>query len=636
MSEAEELVRLSTVSVRHEIYGDDDTVSLGPARPRDVSARITAGEVVLLLGPSGCGKSTLTLTVDGLIPHVVGARLDGTVQVRGADTRQSTVPRLAAHVAMVFQDPDAQVVTGTVLDEVCFGPENLLVPPAEVLARAEDALRRVGLWERRGDDPARLSGGGRQRLAIACALALRTPVLVLDEPTANLDPAGAEEVLDALRAVVADRDRTILLVEHDLDAAITLCDRVIVLDRDGRVVRDGPARETITAHVDELLRLGVTARPARRPAPGRHHDRRGQSRHAPGRRARHPRAGPRRRRDHRGRAARGGLRGHRVAAPCRPAPAARAGRPRADPPPALARHHPPHRPAARGAARTIGAARPRGIGRPRGTGRGRAPDRDRRVTAAGGPVGVLDLRTYNPVVKVLAPVPAMVVTIGSRDLWTPLIVGAVALLLLLLGARLPGRTVARVLIGAPALVAVMTVSFGVWTDPALVDDTVPLLTAGPWTLWSGALLTGASTGLRVTAVMLLALVAGLTTHAPDLVRSMISHLRVPYRIGYAGLAAMRFVPRFRTDLEIIRLAHRVRGVTGGRGPLAAARRYGGYAVPLLAGGIRHGDRVSLAMETRGFGAHRTRTERHRVPLRPRDAALTAVFLTLAILPGVLR
>lgn len=244
--------------------------------------------------------------------------------------------------------------------------------------------------------------------------------------------------------------------------------------------------------------------------------------------------------------------------------------------------------------------------------------------------GVFALRSYNPVVKVLAPVPAMIVSIGSRDPVTPALFAAVALGLLLIGGRLTGRTLAGILIGPPLLVAVMTVSFGVWTDPALVDGTTRLLEVGPYTLWSGALTTGFTTGLRVTSVMLLALVAGLTTHAPDLVRSMISHLRVPYRIGYAGLAAMRFVPRFRDDLEIIRLAHRVRGVTGG-----VLRRYSGYVVPLLAGGIRHGDRVSLAMEARGFGAHRTRTERHRVPLRLRDALFTLWFIALAIyLPGV--
>jgi energy-coupling factor transport system permease protein len=244
---------------------------------------------------------------------------------------------------------------------------------------------------------------------------------------------------------------------------------------------------------------------------------------------------------------------------------------------------------------------------------------------------VFDLRSYNPVVKVLAPVPAMVVLIGSRDLWTPALFAVLALVMLLVLGRLRGRALVWVLLGPPLLVAAMTVSFGIWTDPAVVATTTRLLEIGPFTLWSGALTTGLATGLRVTSVMLLALIAGLTTDGADLVRSMISHLRMPYRIGYAGLAAMRFVPRFRSDLEIIRLAHRVRGADGGRGPVAAVRRYGGYSVPLLAGAIRHGDRVALAMEARGFGAHPTRTERRRVPLRARDAVLTLWLLAACFL-----
>ncbi|MEV6306914.1 energy-coupling factor transporter ATPase [Actinoplanes sp. NPDC051861] len=251
------LLRLSDVSVRHEVHDETGAVDFGPARPRSVSAELRPGEVVLLLGPSGCGKSTLTLTVNGLIPHVIGSHLDGSVHIGQRNTRDTTVPDLARDVAMVFQDPDAQIVTASVLDEVCFGPENLRLPADEVLARAEDALRRVGLWERRSDDPDHLSGGGRQRLAIACALALRTPLLVLDEPTANLDPAGVEDVYRVLREIAGRGDRAVLLVEHNLDAAIDFVDRVIVLDASGAVVLDGPARSTIVDHVDELVTLGV-------------------------------------------------------------------------------------------------------------------------------------------------------------------------------------------------------------------------------------------------------------------------------------------------------------------------------------------------------------------------------------------
>lgn len=242
---------------------------------------------------------------------------------------------------------------------------------------------------------------------------------------------------------------------------------------------------------------------------------------------------------------------------------------------------------------------------------------------------VLDLRTYNPLVKVLGPIPAMVVVIGSRDLLTPALFAVLALALLVGGGRLTARTVSGLLAVITALVAVMSVSFGVWTDPSRVDDTHTLMRFGPITLWSGALETGLATGLRVASVLLMALLSGLTTHGPDLVRSMITQLRMPYRVGYAGLAALRFVPRFARELDTIRKAHRVRGLSPGRGPLAGIRRYTGYAIPLLAGGIRHADRVSLSMESRGFGAYPTRTERRHIPVRPRDGMLLAFLLAAA-------
>ncbi|MCK2035530.1 energy-coupling factor ABC transporter ATP-binding protein [Microbacterium sp. SSW1-49] len=225
--------------------------------PHDVTFDIAQGEVVLLLGPSGSGKSTLTLALNGLIPHAVPATMTGTVEAGGLDTATSHTATLSTHVAMVFQDPDAQIVTGTVYDEVAFGPENLRLPVDEVHARAEHSLRRVGLWERRDDNPDRLSGGGRQRLAIACALAMGSPLIVLDEPTANLDPQGIDDVYAALTEVVAAGDRAILLVEHNLDAAMGFVTRAIVLDREGAVAFDGPADEIIRTHADELLAMGV-------------------------------------------------------------------------------------------------------------------------------------------------------------------------------------------------------------------------------------------------------------------------------------------------------------------------------------------------------------------------------------------
>ncbi|MDF2044709.1 ATP-binding cassette domain-containing protein [Microbacterium sp. Kw_RZR3] len=227
------------------------------ATPSAVSLDVRPGEVVLLLGPSGSGKSTLALAMNGLVPHAVPATVEGTVRVAGQDAATATVAELATAVGMVFQDPDAQLITGTLLDEVAFGPENLRLPVDEVLARAEAALRRMGLWHRRRESPDVLSGGGRQRLAIACALAMGSPLLVLDEPTANLDPAGVDDVYSALRDVVAAGDRAIVLVEHNLDAAVELVDRVVVLDETGCLVADGPIDAILRDRAADLHALGV-------------------------------------------------------------------------------------------------------------------------------------------------------------------------------------------------------------------------------------------------------------------------------------------------------------------------------------------------------------------------------------------
>lgn len=239
--------------VRLGIRHDGEQVST----PAEVTFDIDPGQVVLLLGPSGAGKSTLALALNGLIPQAVPATLTGSVTVDGLDTRTTPVARLSTRVGMVFQDPDAQLVTGTVLDEVAFGPENLRMPVADVLSRAEDALRRVGLWERRRDNPDRLSGGGRQRLAIACALAMGSPLLVLDEPTANLDPQGIEEFYASLSDLVAAGDRAILLVEHNLDAVAAITDRVVVLDQDGRTFADGTVDEVLRGRAEQLHEMGV-------------------------------------------------------------------------------------------------------------------------------------------------------------------------------------------------------------------------------------------------------------------------------------------------------------------------------------------------------------------------------------------
>ncbi|MGR6741225.1 energy-coupling factor transporter transmembrane component T [Microbacterium sp. F1-18] len=231
----------------------------------------------------------------------------------------------------------------------------------------------------------------------------------------------------------------------------------------------------------------------------------------------------------------------------------------------------------------------------------------------------------NPLAKLAAPLPAMVALIFTRDLVTPLALLALAYGVLLLGARWTVRTVLLLAVAVPVGILMVGAGMSLWVDASRVADTPVLLQLGGWSLHAGALQIGMATGLRLGAIAALAFIAGLTTTGPDLVRATVQQLRVPYRVGYTALAAFRFVPRFGYELELIRQAHRVRGAHGGRGPFAAVARWGGYVVPLLAGAIRHAERVALAMDARAFGAHRDRTERHLVPFRRRDVVFVAGF-----------
>lgn len=232
----------------------------------------------------------------------------------------------------------------------------------------------------------------------------------------------------------------------------------------------------------------------------------------------------------------------------------------------------------------------------------------------------------NPIAKVVAVVPAILLLVFVRNLATPAAFLVLSYAVLLVGARITARTAAILFAALPFGILLIGAGFSLWVDPALVADTSPVVSVGDWTLHSGAFAIGFATSLRLGAIVALALIGGLTTTGPDLVRASVQQLRVPYRIGYTALAAFRFVPRFGHELSVIRAAHRVRGHHGGRGPFARIARGWGYIVPLLAGAIRHAERVALAMDSRAFGAHATRTERHLVPWRRRDGVFVALML----------
>lgn len=240
------------------------------------------------------------------------------------------------------------------------------------------------------------------------------------------------------------------------------------------------------------------------------------------------------------------------------------------------------------------------------------------------------LHALNPLAKLAAPLPVMVALLFTRDIAVPLTFSVLTLALLLVGARLSARAVAILLVGTPLGVALLGVTFGAWVDPQRIEGTsaaasIVLIEIGDWRFTLAAYLVGVATALRVAALVLLSLIPGLSTTGPELVRALVQNLRVPYRLGYTALAALRFVPRFGHELEVIRAAHRVRGTDRGRGPVAAVRRSISYAIPLLASAIRHAERVALAMDARAFGAHPTRTERVISRWRARDTAFVLVF-----------
>jgi energy-coupling factor transport system ATP-binding protein len=205
-----------------------------------VSLDVQEGEKIALLGPSGSGKSTLLRALSGLVPHFHGGRFEGRVEVGGADTRQSSPAALAGLVASVFQDPEDQVVLTCVRNEVAFGLENVGVPPAAIWARAEHALADVGAAHLAGRRTAELSGGELQRVCLASALALGPRLLLLDEPTSQLDMPGA----DGFLALVERSGAAVVLSEHRVARALALVERVLFLE-DGRLLLDAPRDEAI-------------------------------------------------------------------------------------------------------------------------------------------------------------------------------------------------------------------------------------------------------------------------------------------------------------------------------------------------------------------------------------------------------
>lgn len=207
---------------------------------RDVSACLAPGQVVAVLGPSGSGKSTLLRAFAGLVPHFHGGSFSGCAEVGGLDTRRHGPAALAGTVATLFQDPEDQVVFTRVLNEVTFGLENVGTPPTEIEARALDALAAAGAEHLAGRLVTELSGGELQRVCLAATLALEPRLLLLDEPTSQLDHEGAEALVKLSCVLARERGTAVLMSEQRPELPLRVADRVLFVEA-GRIVFDGPA-----------------------------------------------------------------------------------------------------------------------------------------------------------------------------------------------------------------------------------------------------------------------------------------------------------------------------------------------------------------------------------------------------------
>jgi energy-coupling factor transport system ATP-binding protein len=236
-------------------YGDEKEPSI-----KDLNLTVNDGEFVLISGPSGSGKSSLARCLNGLIPHFYGGRIEGLIVVEGLEITKYSTKEIAVKVGMVFQDPENQLVATDVEREIAFGLENLALPRREIVKRVEEALDTVGIAQLRGRSLHELSGGEKQKVAIASVLALKPRVLVLDEPTSELDPQGAEEVLSIVQRLNDELGLTVILVEHRLERVIHLVDRFIVMSAGG-IIADGPPDTVLDRSYGNLVKEGIGVPP---------------------------------------------------------------------------------------------------------------------------------------------------------------------------------------------------------------------------------------------------------------------------------------------------------------------------------------------------------------------------------------
>jgi energy-coupling factor transporter ATP-binding protein EcfA2 len=247
------MIKMGIIEVRNLTfkYANSDKPSL-----YNINLSIDKGEFLLITGPTGCGKTTLCKCLNGLIPNSYNGDFNGEVIVDGLSTKEHPVYELAQHVGLVFQDPENELFCTSVEKEIAFGPENLGLPRDEIRRRVEEAMAMVGISHLRERSPYELSGGEQQKVAIAALLAMKPKILVLDEPTSNLDPFSAYSILNLLFNLKKEYKMTIILIEHRLEIAAKMADRCAVMN-DGRIIAIGPPEEVLYSDTIESIGIGI-------------------------------------------------------------------------------------------------------------------------------------------------------------------------------------------------------------------------------------------------------------------------------------------------------------------------------------------------------------------------------------------
>lgn len=244
---AESIIEFNNVTFRYE--SDEEGLMLPPA-VSDFSLKIYEGEFVAVLGHNGSGKSTLAKLANGLLlPE------SGTVTVSGMDTKDEEKDiEIKQTVGVVFQNPDNQIVATIVEEDVAFGPENLGIEPSEIRRRVDDSLKIVGMYKYRRHEPHKLSGGQKQRVAIAGIIAMEPRCIILDEPTAMLDPVGRRDVMKAIKRLNKELNITVVYITHYMEEACE-ADRIVVMD-DARLLMDGTPRE-VFSNTEKIRSIGL-------------------------------------------------------------------------------------------------------------------------------------------------------------------------------------------------------------------------------------------------------------------------------------------------------------------------------------------------------------------------------------------